>query len=81
MTEVAPTVTSQSAAICGSSELVERTMAWVAKEASASRVMARIGACARRSGHCGIPAKVDTSVGAAGLSSAPKRTKQNDDDR
>ena len=42
MTEVAPTVTFRSAAICGSSELVERTMPWAAKPATASRTMALV---------------------------------------
>src|SRR5882672_12553209 len=42
MTEVAPTVTFRSAAICGRSESVTRTMAWAAKEASASSVMALV---------------------------------------
>ena len=42
MTEVAPTVTLRSVAICGSSESVERTMAWAAKPATAKSVMALV---------------------------------------
>ena len=33
----------KSAAICGSSELVTRTMAWLAKPATASRMIERVG--------------------------------------
>ena len=40
--EAAPTVTSRSTAICGSSESVTRTMAWAAKAAMASSVMALV---------------------------------------
>ena len=40
--EVAPTVTLRSAAICGSSELVTRTMAWAAKPATAKSAMALV---------------------------------------
>ena len=57
MTEVAPTVTLRSAAICGSSESVERTMAWAAKEASAKRVIARV---ALPLGWAWVTGKVDT---------------------
>src|ERR1700752_3243626 len=43
MIEAAPIVTAKSAAICGSSEWVERTIAWLAKPATASSTMARVG--------------------------------------
>src|SRR5215475_2627052 len=43
MIEAAPTVTAKSAAICGSSESVERTIAWLAKPATARSAMARVG--------------------------------------
>src|SRR5580704_3667076 len=62
---IGPTVTLRSAAICGSSESVERTMAWAANEASASSVMALVA----------LPlfwdesGKVDTSL-CGGLSTA-----------
>src|SRR5271169_126646 len=69
MTEVAPTVTFKSAAICGSSESVERTMAWAAKEASARSVMALV---ALPLGLAWDSGKVDTRW-RGGLSSAPKR--------
>ena len=42
MIEVAPTVTFRSAAICGSSKSVDRTMPWAAKAATASRMMALV---------------------------------------
>ena len=67
--EVAPTLTCRSAAICGSSELVERTMAWAAKEASARSVMALV---ALPLGLAWDSGKVDTRW-RGGLSSAPKR--------
>jgi len=38
-----PTVVPKSAAICGSSESVTRTMAWLAKPAPASRTIERVG--------------------------------------
>ena len=41
--EAAPTVMAKSAAICGSSVSAARTRAWLAKLASASAAMARIG--------------------------------------
>ena len=68
MTEVAPTVTLKSAAICGSSESVERTMAWAAKQASASSVMALV---ALPLGCGGVSGKVDTRW-RGGLSTAPQ---------
>ena len=40
--EAAPTLTPRSAAICGSSESDTRTIDWLAKEASASSVMAEV---------------------------------------
>ena len=45
MTTIAatPTVVWKSAAICGSSESVTRTCAWLAKPAAASRMMERVG--------------------------------------
>ena len=43
MIEAAPTVTPISVAICGSSESGARTIAWLAKPASASSAMARVG--------------------------------------
>src|SRR6185437_13355901 len=67
MIEVAPTLTLRSAAICGSSESVERTMAWAAKEASASSVMALVALPLDLALDSG---KVDTRWG-GGLSSAP----------
>jgi len=39
----APTLASKSAAICGSSESVTRTCAWLAKPASASSTIDRVG--------------------------------------
>jgi hypothetical protein len=39
----APTVVPKSAAICGSSESVTLTCAWLAKPATASRMIERIG--------------------------------------
>ena len=39
----APTVVWKSAAICGSSELVTRTCAWLAKPATASSMIERTG--------------------------------------
>src|SRR6516164_620876 len=41
--EAAPTDVAKSAAICGSSESVTRTMAWLANPAPASRAMERVG--------------------------------------
>ena len=41
--EAAPTVIAKSAAICGSSVSAARTMAWLAKLASPSAAIARIG--------------------------------------
>jgi len=38
-----PTVVPKSAAICGRSESVTRTIAWLAKPAPASRMMERVG--------------------------------------
>src|SRR5436190_11798173 len=43
MIEAAPTVVPKSAAICGRSESVTRTIAWLAKPAPASRMMERVG--------------------------------------
>src|SRR5262245_40656372 len=43
MMEAAPTVTPRSVAICGSSESADRTMAWLAKPATARNTMARVG--------------------------------------
>ena len=43
MIDAAPTVTPMSAAICGSSESVARTIAWPEKPASASSAIARVG--------------------------------------
>ncbi len=63
--EAAPTVTLKSAAICGSSESVTRTMAWAAKEASARSVMALVAL--PRGGE--VSGKVDSSLG-GGLSTA-----------
>ena len=39
----APTVVPKSAAICGSSESVTRTWAWLAKAAIANSTMERVG--------------------------------------
>ena len=39
----APTVVWKSVAICGSSESVTRTCAWLAKPATASRMIDRVG--------------------------------------
>src|SRR5262245_63835043 len=50
MIEAAPTVTAKSAAICGSSESVERTIAWLAKPATARSAMARVGVGVGRDG-------------------------------
>jgi hypothetical protein len=41
--EASPTVVPKSAAICGNSESVTRTIAWLAKPATASRMMERVG--------------------------------------
>src|SRR6516225_6204881 len=38
-----PTVVRKSVAICGKSESVTRTCAWLAKPAAASRMMERVG--------------------------------------
>src|SRR4051812_34055901 len=46
MTDAAPTVTPRSTAICGKSESAERTMAWLAKPATARNTMARVGRAA-----------------------------------
>jgi antitoxin ParD1/3/4 len=43
MIDATPTVTPKSAAICGSSESAERTIAWLAKPATARNAMARVG--------------------------------------
>ena len=43
MIEASPTVVPKSAAICGNSKSVTRTMAWLAKPATASRTMERVG--------------------------------------
>jgi hypothetical protein len=64
--EAAPTLTPKSAEICGNSESDTRTIDWLAKEASASRVMALV-ALPRETG--GVGAKVD-SGGLGGLSTA-----------
>ena len=41
--EASPTVVPKSMAICGSSESVTRTIAWLAKPATASSTMERVG--------------------------------------
>src|SRR5919206_2218689 len=43
MIEAAPTVVPKSAAICGRSESVTRTIAWLANPAPANRMMERVG--------------------------------------
>ena len=43
MIEAAPTVTPMSVAICGKSESAARTIAWLAKPATASSAIARVG--------------------------------------
>src|SRR5262249_38873017 len=43
MMEAAPTVTPRSWAICGSSESADRTIAWLAKPATARKTIARLG--------------------------------------
>src|SRR5215831_19166273 len=68
--EASPTVVSKSAAICGNSESVTRTIAWLAKPATASRMIERVGTwsglvaavtcglsvmAARRRGHAARP--------------------------
>jgi len=55
--EAAPTLTPRSAEICGNSESDTRTIDWLAKEASASSVMALV-ALARETG--GVEGKVDS---------------------
>jgi valyl-tRNA synthetase len=64
--EAAPTLTPRSAEICGNSESDTRTIDWLAKEASASSVMALV-ALPRETG--GVEGKVD-SGGLDGLSTA-----------
>src|SRR6478609_571624 len=64
--EAAPTLTPRSAEICGNSESDTRTIDWLAKEASASSVMALV-ALPRKTG--GVEGKVD-SGGLDGLSTA-----------
>ena len=44
----APTVVCRSAAICGKSESITRTWAWLAKPATASRMIERVGVWLRR---------------------------------
>src|SRR5712691_11429075 len=43
MIEAAPMLTPRSAAICGSSESADRTIAWLAKPATARKTIARVG--------------------------------------
>jgi len=64
--EAAPTLTPISAEICGNSESETRTIDWLAKEASASSVIADV-ALPRET--VGVPGKVD-SGGLGGLSTA-----------
>src|SRR6478672_3798244 len=64
--EAAPTLTPKSAEICGNNESDTRTIDWLAKEASASSVMALV-ALPRETG--GVEGKVD-SGGLDGLSTA-----------
>src|SRR6516225_3362563 len=54
--EASPTVAPKSAAICGNSESVTRTIAWLAKPATASRMMERVGTFSA--------GEADTSMGA-----------------
>src|SRR5215813_8768238 len=70
--EASPTVVPKSAAICGNSESVTRTIAWLAKPAAASRMMERVGTL--------FAGEADTSMGAgrndrriAGVDRAPRR--------
>jgi hypothetical protein len=65
--EAAPTLTPKSVAICGNNESETRTIDWLAKEASASSVMADV-ALPRETGVTGD--KVD-SRWRGRLSSAP----------
>jgi valyl-tRNA synthetase len=64
--EAAPTLTPRSAEICGNSESDTRTIDWLAKEASASSVMAEV-ALPREAG--GVAGKVDSGR-LGGLSTA-----------
>jgi hypothetical protein len=64
--EAAPTLTPKSADICGKSESDTRTIDWLAKEATASSVMALVAL--PRDGRGGL-CKVD-SGGVGGLSTA-----------
>ena len=77
MIEAAPTVTPMSAAICGSSESPARTIAWLAKPASASSAMAEVALPLEAVEEA---VKVD-SGGSGGLSTAQAISSKTNDDR
>src|SRR5262245_18421182 len=72
MTEAAPTLTPRSLAICGRSESAERTIAWLAKPATARNTMGRVGV---RGGEGDTDARCspDEASAKSGIGAAPAR--------